>query len=51
MGGEVTATEDLMREPAHEARTDFAMLLGSIFLLVVGAGAWSLDAWLAAEKL
>jgi uncharacterized membrane protein YphA (DoxX/SURF4 family) len=29
---------------AHEARTDFAMLLGSIFLLIVGAGAWSLDA-------
>src|SRR5438128_4787373 len=29
---------------AHEARTDWAMLLGSIFLLVVGAGAWSLDA-------
>ena len=29
---------------AHEARTDWAMLLGSIFLLAVGAGAWSLDA-------
>jgi putative oxidoreductase len=29
---------------AHEARTDWAMLLGSVFLLVVGAGAWSLDA-------
>jgi putative oxidoreductase len=29
---------------AHEARTDYAMLLGSIFLLVVGAGALSLDA-------
>ena len=28
----------------HEARTDFAMLLGSIFLLLVGAGTWSLDA-------
>jgi uncharacterized membrane protein YphA (DoxX/SURF4 family) len=28
----------------HEARTDFAMLLGSIFLLIVGAGAWSPDA-------
>lgn len=33
---------------AHEARTDFSMLLGSIFLLVVGAGAWSVDARLAA---
>lgn len=31
---------------AHEARTDFAMLLGSLFLLIVGAGLWSLDAWL-----
>jgi uncharacterized membrane protein YphA (DoxX/SURF4 family) len=31
----------------HEARTDFAMLLGSIFLLIVGAGAWSIDARLS----
>jgi uncharacterized membrane protein YphA (DoxX/SURF4 family) len=29
---------------AHEARTDFAMLLGSIFLVIVGAGRWSIDA-------
>ena len=29
---------------AHEARTDFAMLLGSIFLLIAGAGLWSFDA-------
>jgi len=29
---------------AHEARTDYAMLLGSLFLLIVGAGSWSLDA-------
>lgn len=29
---------------AHEARTDWPMLLGSLFLLIVGAGAWSLDA-------
>lgn len=28
----------------HEARTDWAMLLGSIFLLIVGAGSWSFDA-------
>jgi uncharacterized membrane protein YphA (DoxX/SURF4 family) len=28
----------------HEARTDLAMLLGAIFLLVVGAGAGALDA-------
>jgi len=29
---------------AHESRTDFAMLLASIFLLINGAGQWSLDA-------
>jgi uncharacterized membrane protein YphA (DoxX/SURF4 family) len=28
----------------HEARTDIAMLLGALFLLIVGAGAWSIDA-------
>lgn len=28
---------------AHEARTDWAMLLGSVFLLWVGAGKWSVD--------
>ncbi len=32
---------------AHEARTDFAMLLGDIFLLIVGAGCFSFDALLA----
>jgi putative oxidoreductase len=34
---------------AHEARDDFLMLLGSIYLLIAGAGAWSLDALLASE--
>jgi putative oxidoreductase len=28
---------------AHEARADWSMLLGSAFLLIVGAGPWSLD--------
>ncbi len=28
----------------HEARTDFAMWLGLLFLLIVGAGGWSFDA-------
>lgn len=28
---------------AHEARTDFCMFLGCIFLIAVGAGSWSLD--------
>ena len=35
---------------AHEARDDFLMLLGSIYLLIAGAGAWSLDALLARER-
>ncbi|MGM0530804.1 MAG: DoxX family protein [Bacteroidota bacterium] len=28
---------------AHAIRTDFAMLLGSIFLLIKGGGKWSMD--------
>jgi len=35
---------------AHEARADFDMLLGSLYLLIAGGGAWSLDAWLAGES-
>ena len=31
---------------AHEARTDFCMWLGSLFLLMVGAGALSVDAFM-----
>lgn len=31
----------------HEARADFTMLLGSLYLLIEGGGAWSLDAMLA----
>jgi len=34
-------------EMAHEARADWSMLLASIFLLIVGAGTWSLDAKIA----
>lgn len=29
---------------AHDSRNDYCMVLGSLFLLVVGAGLWSLDA-------
>jgi uncharacterized membrane protein YphA (DoxX/SURF4 family) len=29
---------------AHEARDDFLMLLGSLYLLIAGAGQWSVDA-------
>ncbi|MEW6211684.1 MAG: DoxX family protein [Acidobacteriota bacterium] len=35
---------------AHEARTDFAMLMGAIFLLIVGAGGRSVDARLASAN-
>jgi len=28
---------------AHEMRTDWSMFLGSLFLLIVGAGPWSVD--------
>jgi putative oxidoreductase len=34
----------------HEARTDLSMLLGLIFLLLVGGGAWSLDERIAGSK-
>lgn len=30
----------------HASRTDWAMLLGSLFLLLKGAGKWSVDAYL-----
>ena len=30
----------------HEARADLCMLLGLIYLLIVGSGSWSADAWL-----
>ena len=34
---------------AHESRTDWAMLLGSLFLLIEGGGPWSVDATLAQD--
>jgi len=27
----------------HASRTDWAMLMGSVFLMITGGGAWSLD--------
>jgi putative oxidoreductase len=33
---------------AHEARVDYAMLLGLLFLFLTGAGTWSVDAHLTA---
>jgi putative oxidoreductase len=35
---------------AHEARTDYAMLLSLIFLLLVGAGSYSVDQALAIRR-
>lgn len=35
---------------AHEARTDFAMTLGCLFLLMVGAGRLSWDEWRSTNK-
>ncbi len=32
---------------AHESRVDYSMLLGSVFLLIMGAGRWSMDAGLS----
>jgi putative oxidoreductase len=34
----------------HEARDDFGMLLGSLYLLIEGGGKWSLDAVLAPKN-
>ena len=34
----------------HEARDDFAMLLGSLYLLIEGGGKWSLDARLCRDR-
>jgi putative oxidoreductase len=34
----------------HEARTDYCMLLGLVFLLIVGAGSWSVDGQRAASR-
>ncbi len=33
-----------------EARTDYAMLMGLLFLLVAGGGAWSIDAWRSGRR-
>lgn len=35
---------------AHEARTDWSMFLGALFLLIVGAGPWSLDTLVASRR-
>jgi uncharacterized membrane protein YphA (DoxX/SURF4 family) len=32
---------------AHDSRNDYCMVLGSLFLLIVGAGIWSIDHYLS----
>ena len=34
----------------HEARTDFCMWLGCLFLIILGAGIWSVDAHLETKR-
>jgi uncharacterized membrane protein YphA (DoxX/SURF4 family) len=43
-------TEHGFWKMAHEARTDWSMLLGSVFLLIVGAGRISIDAKLSGGR-
>lgn len=42
-----TLLRDGFWKTAHDGRADWSMLLGSLFLLIVGAGIWSLDARLS----
>jgi uncharacterized membrane protein YphA (DoxX/SURF4 family) len=35
---------------AHEARTDYSMLLGGLFLLIVGGGRWAVDRLIAGAR-
>jgi putative oxidoreductase len=46
----ITLPEKGFWSVAHEARTDFAMLLSSIFLLLCGSGKYSLDEYLENRK-
>jgi len=34
----------------YQSRLDLTMLLGCVFLALVGAGAWSVDHWLAGRR-
>jgi uncharacterized membrane protein YphA (DoxX/SURF4 family) len=36
---------------AHEARTDWCMLLGLLFLLIAGGGRWSMDAAFSRKRM
>jgi uncharacterized membrane protein YphA (DoxX/SURF4 family) len=43
-------TNDGFWSMAHESRTDYSMLLGAIFLVIVGAGPLSIDALLHPQR-
>ena len=47
----VTFAKNGLWSTLHEARTDVSMLLGLVFLLVVGGGSLALDAHMASRKL
>jgi putative oxidoreductase len=47
----VTLPKNGLWNTLHEARTDVSMLLGLIFLLLVGGGSLALDVWVASRKL
>ncbi|MBZ4675784.1 MAG: hypothetical protein JG782_403 [Anaerophaga sp.] len=36
-------TKEGFRQMVHAARTDFSMLLLSVYLLIYGSGKWSVD--------
>jgi uncharacterized membrane protein YphA (DoxX/SURF4 family) len=46
----VTLPKNGLWNTLHEARTDVSMLLGLIFLLLVGGGSLALDVWLASRR-
>lgn len=46
-----TLLKDGFWKMAHEGRADFSMTMCALFLLIVGAGAWSLDATLHKRQL
>ena len=43
-------TDEGARQYLHEARNELSQLFGSLFLLFVGAGAWSIDAMLTRRR-
>lgn len=43
-------SEEGFWEMAHAARTDFSMLMGSIYLFIIGAGSWSVDKRISSKE-